>query len=65
MNKLIVFQIIMADCPENEGGKMITVFERSKKILTRTVTAKAEDKAIRDDNFISPAGRTIIFILIF
>ena len=37
-------------------GELFVVFERSKKILTRTVTAKAEEKAIRDDNYISPAG---------
>lgn len=37
-------------------GKTILLLERAKKVLTRTVTAKAEENAIRSDNFISPAG---------
>ena len=36
---------------------MLLLLERSKKIVTRTVTSKAEEQAIRDDNFISSAGR--------
>ena len=28
-------------------GVLMEIFERSKKVLTRTVTAKAEDKAIQ------------------
>ena len=40
----------------DEEGKLILLLERSKKVLTRTVTAKAEQKAIREDDFVSPAG---------
>jgi hypothetical protein len=43
------------------SGKTVLLFERAKNVLTRTVTAKAEEKAIRSDNFISPAG-TISFV---
>lgn len=39
---------------------MLLLLERSKKIVTRTVTSKAEEQAIRDDNFISPAGREVV-----
>ena len=46
----------MAEETEDVGGKMLVVFERTQKILYRTVTAKADEKSIRDDNFISPAG---------
>ena len=38
-------------------GVIMEIFERSKKVLTRTGTAKAEDKAIQDDNYVSPAGK--------
>ena len=41
----------------DEEGKLILLLERSKKVLTRTVTAKAEQKAIREDDFVSPAGK--------
>jgi hypothetical protein len=43
---------------ENQrNGVLMEIFERSKKVLTRTVTAKAEDKAIQDDDYVSPAGK--------
>lgn len=45
-----------ADTNDIREGEMMVLLERSKKILTRTVTSKAEEQAIRDDNFISPAG---------
>ena len=41
----------------DEEGKLILLLERSKNVLTRTVTAKAEQKAIREDDFVSPAGK--------
>ena len=49
------------------GGEMLLLLERSKKVLTRTITAKSEDQAIREDNFISPAGRilNLTFYLIY
>ena len=52
------------------SGQMIVIFERSKKVLTRTVKAKAEDKAIQNDNYISPAGSPslviqLTFLLVF
>ena len=46
----------MATADESHG-ELIILFERNKKIVTRTVTSKSEDQSIRDDNFISPAGK--------
>ena len=46
----------MAEASEDTSGECLVLLERNKKTLTRTVTSKAEDQAIRDDNFISPAG---------
>ena len=51
----------MSQAAEERNGEMIVLFERSKKVLTRTVTAKSEDKAIQDDNYISPAGTYQLF----
>ena len=48
----------MAEFLEDLRGKLIVLFERSKKILTRIVTAKADEKTIRDDNYISPPGKS-------
>ena len=42
------------------GGEMLVLLERGKKVLTRTVTAKAEEQSIRDDSFISPPGKLYI-----
>ena len=38
------------------GDEIVLLFERFKKVLTRTVTAKAEEKSIKDDDYVSPAG---------
>ena len=39
-------------------GDIIQIFERVRPPVTRTViTAKSEEKAIKDDNFVSPPGK--------
>ena len=37
-------------------GSMIKIKERNLKVVTRTVTAKSEEKSLKDDDFMSPAG---------
>ena len=39
-------------------GEIIQIYERVRPPVTRTViTAKSEEKAIKDDNFVSPPGK--------
>ena len=39
-------------------GEIIQIFETVRPPVTRTViTAKSEEKAIKDDNFVSPPGK--------
>ena len=37
-------------------GSFVKIKERQTKMITRTVTTKAAEQAVKDDNFISPAG---------
>ena len=37
-------------------GSMIKIKERKQKMLTRTVTAKAEEISIKDDEYVPPSG---------
>ena len=41
-------------------AQMLVLFERNKKIITRTVTAKSEAQSVRDDIVISPAGLILL-----
>ena len=39
-------------------GEIIQIYERVRPPVTRTViTAKSEEKAFKDDNFVSPPGK--------
>ena len=37
-----------------------TIYERKRMPLTRTVTSKAEEKAIKQDNHVQPAGHITV-----
>ena len=37
-----------------------TIYERKRMPLTRTVTSKAEEKAIKQDNHVQPSGHITV-----
>ena len=42
-------------------GSFVKLKERNLKLVTRTVTAKAEEQNVKDDNYIPPPGH-VMFI---